>query len=123
MLLPKGDTDLRALSESITERLSLIAATMADTEKTPPDATKPITNSLSVESEVLLRLPVAASASTADSKTVGANWDLTLIARCWFQIAINSFSVMGRSYLISYLIFGGAGRARTYDDRIMSPGL
>jgi len=73
MLLPKGDTDLRALSESITERLSLIAATIADTEKTPPEATKPITNSLSVESVVLLRLPVAASANTADSKTVGAN--------------------------------------------------
>ena len=123
MLLPNGEIDLSAFSESITARLSLIAATIAETEKTPPDATKPITNSLSVESEVLLRLPVAASANTADSKTVGANWDLTLIARCWFQIEINSFSFIGRSYLIKYLIFGGAGRARTYDDRIMSPGL
>jgi len=73
MPLPKGDTDLRALSESITERLSLIAATIADTEKTPPEATKPTTKSLSIESEELLRLPVAASASTADSRRVGAN--------------------------------------------------
>ena len=73
MLLPNGEIDLSAFNESITERLSLIAATIADTEKTPPEATKPITNSLSVESEVLFRLPVAASANTADSKTVGAN--------------------------------------------------
>ena len=73
MLLPKGESDLRDLSESITARLSLIAATMAETEKTPPEATRPITNSLSVESDELFRLPVAASASTADSKTVGAN--------------------------------------------------
>jgi len=73
MLLPKGESVLRALSESITARLSLIAATIADTEKTPPDATKPITNSLSVESEELFKLPVAASANTADRRTVGAN--------------------------------------------------
>jgi len=73
MLLPKGESDLRDLSESITARLSLIAATMAETEKTPPEATKPITNSLSVESEFVVKLPVAASASTTDSKTVGAN--------------------------------------------------
>jgi hypothetical protein len=73
MLLPKGEIDLSAFSESITARLSLIAATIADTEKTPPEATKPITNNLSVESDELFRLPVAASANTADSKTVGAN--------------------------------------------------
>ncbi len=73
MLLPKGESDLRAFSESITARLSLIAATMADTEKTPPEATKPITNSFRFESVLLFKLPVAASASTADSKTVGAN--------------------------------------------------
>ena len=73
MLLPKGESVLRALSESITARLSLIAATIADTEKTPPEATKPITNSFRFESILLFRLPVAASASTADSKTVGAN--------------------------------------------------
>jgi len=73
MLLPNGEIDLSAFNESITERLSLIAATIADTEKTPPEATRPITNSLSVESDELFRLPVAASASTADSKTVGAN--------------------------------------------------
>ena len=73
MLLPKGESDLRDFSESITARLSLIAATMADTEKTPPDATKPITNSLRFESVPLFRLPVAASANTADSKIVGAN--------------------------------------------------
>ena len=73
MLLPKGERVFNAFNESITARLSLIAATMADTEKTPPDATKPITNSLSVESEELFKLPVAASANTADSKIVGAN--------------------------------------------------
>ena len=82
MLFPKGEIDLMPLSASITARLSLIAATMAETEKTPPEATKPITNSLRVESEFLVRLPVAASASTADNKIVGANWDLTRIARC-----------------------------------------
>ena len=73
MLLPKGESDLRAVSESITARLSLIAATMADTEKTPPEATKPITNNFRFESEYLFRLPVAESASTAESKIVGAN--------------------------------------------------
>jgi len=73
MLLPRGESDLRAFSESITARLSLIAATMADTENTPPEATKPITNILRFESEFLFKLPVAASANTADSKTVGAN--------------------------------------------------
>lgn len=73
MLLPKGESDLRDFSESITARLSLIAATMADTEKTPPDATKPITKSLRFESVPLFKLPVAASANTADSKIVGAN--------------------------------------------------
>ena len=73
MLLPKGESDLRDFSESITAMLSLIAATMADTEKTPPEATKPITNSFRIESEYLSRLPVAASARTADSKRVGAN--------------------------------------------------
>ena len=73
MLLPKGESDLRDFSESMTERLSLIDATMADTEKTPPDATKPITKSLRFESVPLFKLPVAASANTADSKIVGAN--------------------------------------------------
>jgi len=73
MLLPKGESDLRDFSESITARLSLIAATMADTEKTPPEATKPITKSLRFESVPLFKLPVAASANTADSKIVGAN--------------------------------------------------
>ena len=73
MLLPKDERVFNAFNESITARLSLIAATIADTEKTPPDATKPITNSLSVESEELFKLPVAASANTADSKIVGAN--------------------------------------------------
>ena len=73
MLLPKGESDLRDFSESITAMLSLIAATMADTEKTPPEATKPITKSLRFESVPLFKLPVAASANTADSKIVGAN--------------------------------------------------
>ena len=73
MLLPKGERVFNAFNESITARLSLIAATIADTEKTPPDATKPITNSLRFESVPLFRLPVAASANTADSKIVGAN--------------------------------------------------
>ncbi len=73
MLLPKGESDLRDLSESITARLSLMAATMADTEKTPPEATRPITKSFRFESEFLVKLPVAASANTTDSRTVGAN--------------------------------------------------
>jgi hypothetical protein len=37
----RAETDLRAFSESITERLSLTAATIAVTEKTPPEATRP----------------------------------------------------------------------------------
>ena len=70
---PTADIDLIFFSALITERLSSIAASIAVTEKTPPEATKPITNNFRVESVLLFRLPVAASASTAESNTVGAN--------------------------------------------------
>ena len=68
-----AEADLRAFSESITERLSLTAATIAVTEKTPPEATRPTKKSFRYGSLSLVIAPVAQSASTAERRTVGAN--------------------------------------------------
>ena len=62
-----------AFRESITAMLSRIAATIPDTEKTPPAATSPMTNSFKVESDCRVMCPVAASANTTESKIVGAS--------------------------------------------------
>ena len=73
IVLAKGVIVFKPFSESITAKLSRVAASIAVTEKTPPEATSPNTKSFKVVSVSAFIFPVAASARTTDSKSVGAN--------------------------------------------------